>query len=483
MGGLTWNVDVDWDNNATIDGGDEAPYMVDINIKRGRRNMIRADGRGFEGIPAGVCKMTFDNTTGRFDPWNSDSALYPNIRRGRLLRVQATDNDTSTTTTEFTGFIRDIVPKEGKEPRVVITAYDGIQKLEAAKVTEYIRNDQNADDLFGYILTAVSWTGGASVENDDDAVPYWWPDTEKRAWEMLTEMAQAWMGVCFIAVNGQFWFYARQHSEAASATVTQSELLKTIQTPLPWDTVWNNIAVYANPRRVYSDQEIWRLTDIPLIPAGESRDYFCEYTYNGQAVPAQNVRDMVATDDYTFNAQENGGGADLTANLTPTLTKYGRFTYLVLENTGGTDGYVTLAKIRGDPLVKNATRIERNDTTSQTDYGTTSLVLDYDWLQNADNAEDFADFLKGVLSEPQPFPVVEVEARPSLQFGNELFDKWALTIAKKGIAGDFDIGGYEHQSLGEHCNACRSTFWLEPSLDDRYWILTAVVGTSTIVGF
>jgi hypothetical protein len=42
----------------------------------------------------------------------------------------------------------------------------------------------------------------------------------------------------------------------------------------------------------------------------------------------------VATTDYTANTQADGGGADLTADIDITITKFATATKLEVENTG-----------------------------------------------------------------------------------------------------------------------------------------------------
>lgn len=474
---LSWNFYVDWDNNDSFDDGDEKTYLRRLNIKRGRRQYINFDGSGYERVQMGEMLAELDNSTGRFNPWDSGGDLYPNVRPGRKCRV-AVDG-----TNLFTGYIQDIRPIAGRDERIQIRAVDGILKLQNTTITDQLRTSQEVDALFGFILTAISWGDGSNIDTDDDVVPYWWPVQGKSAWDQLNDLAQAWMGTCFINADGEFNFYARQHSAAASATVTQSELLKDIALNQPWETIRNYITVFAKPRRDYGEQEIYRLVDTPLVEAGETLELFADYYYDNAPVPADNVISPASTTDYTFNAQADGGGADLTADLSVTLTDYGTWAKLECENTGGTDGYITLLKIRGDALGETRTRIVREDSTSQSSYGVQKLTMDYNWLQSVDNAEDFADFLKAVLPDPNVFPVVHLESQPSYQFACDLFDKVALTIAAKDIDANFDVGWIEHQTLNETCQAVRTTWYLEPALDDEYWIFPAVVGVSTVLGF
>jgi len=67
-----------------------------ISITRGRQN---EHGE----ISASTCTLTLDNADGRFTPDRSASPYYPNVKKGRRLRVSVTDN--AVTYRRFTGYI------------------------------------------------------------------------------------------------------------------------------------------------------------------------------------------------------------------------------------------------------------------------------------------------------------------------------------------------------------------------------------------
>jgi len=143
-----------------------------------------------------------------------------------------------------------------------------------------------------------------------------------------------------------------------------------------------------------------------------------------------------------------------------------------------------LQKVRGDALTSQGTTLIREDAASQALYEKRDVTFDFPMLQVVSQATDYADFLVGALASPNPFPRVYVEARPSIQF-LDVLDKIELTLATKGIttARSFDIGGLEMQWLSTNGQAVRTTWYLEPALDDIYWIFTANLGVSTRFGF
>ena len=54
---LTWHVDVDWNNDGTLEA-DEAARLLGVNLTRGREHLLNANGNGFEPTRAGECTLT-----------------------------------------------------------------------------------------------------------------------------------------------------------------------------------------------------------------------------------------------------------------------------------------------------------------------------------------------------------------------------------------------------------------------------------------
>jgi len=60
---------------------DEAAYAIPpLQITRGRKDQ-------FETIQAGKLTLTLDNSTRRFDAWNASSAIYPNVKPRRRIKI------------------------------------------------------------------------------------------------------------------------------------------------------------------------------------------------------------------------------------------------------------------------------------------------------------------------------------------------------------------------------------------------------------
>lgn len=110
----------------------------------------------------------------------------------------------------------------------------------------------------------------------------------------------------------------------------------------------------------------------------------------------------VGTTDYTANAQEDGGGADLTANLTVTATYGSEAVEYILENTGGPALFVTKLQARGKGIydyqpVDNL----REDTDSQAIQGVIPLNVNFKYEANPLVAQSYAEILLSQYREPR----------------------------------------------------------------------------------
>lgn len=78
MPALAWDISIDWDGDGIFEVN-ESNLMTAIHIKRGRTRLLKSQGVGLENIPTGTASITLRNRDGRFDGWNQDSPLYPNV--------------------------------------------------------------------------------------------------------------------------------------------------------------------------------------------------------------------------------------------------------------------------------------------------------------------------------------------------------------------------------------------------------------------
>src|SRR6266542_4582746 len=106
---LAWDVSADWDEDGLFDAN-EANRLTGVSVTRGRTRLLQDSGEGFQSIQTGQAIVTLQNEDGRFDGWNVDSPLYPNVNYGRDVRLRVKDLETGTIHPLFRGLITNIVP-------------------------------------------------------------------------------------------------------------------------------------------------------------------------------------------------------------------------------------------------------------------------------------------------------------------------------------------------------------------------------------
>ena len=503
----TWTVGIDWTNDGTYT--DEASRVVSIHVRRGRDTRIgysQADDEagigwagGYEPVRQGVFYLTLSNHDGRYDPFNTDSELYGYLLPHRPFKMQVSDG--SKTWSVITGWVHDTRPQGGKGDYARIYGVDGIDWLENQRCPNLtIQTDYAVSDAIFALLDETGWPfvddagwiftgtlgtdplGGALFDDNGDTIPYWWSDHNQSVWGAIQEISNAWAGNAYVSADGTFGYEARQYGGTAKLLISQGVLLKDMELTQPVDEIRNSIRIYAQPRTYsLSLVELWRLSDIPYLAAGESMTIWAEYQQDLIPTPAYTVASPVSTTDYTANALESGLGADLTADMDVTFTNYTTEGSWLIENTGGTGFYITLAKLRGMPLVSQGrTSARATDATSITNYGQASFSVDSRWMQEIAEAEYHAQYAKIMMASPSKSVFVKVEERPDYQFEMDLFDIAELDIPAKGISGLYYLTFIEHYwKAGE---GCVTTWRYEPTPGERadFWLFTGTLGSDQL---
>lgn len=488
---LAWGVEVDWDGDYIFDGSNEAKYMVGIRGQRGRPRYVTRNGQGFEKVNTGRFYITLDNSTGRYDAWNTSSPLYPNVTYGRDVNIKVRSFATDTVYNVFRGLIEDIQPSNtlDGEKRVIITVVDGWQYLRNYTARYAIQQNITPDEAIGFILDSVSWPSrwGRNLDAVLDNIRYWWANGNKIAANEIDDVAESFLGYFFIDNTGRASYKSRSNVGTSFADLTSSVLLKDVTLPQPWDYSRNLTRIKVHPRTAAATGVIYQLVgNTPSVVPGAANalTLFGNYTYNNVAVPATNIVTPVATTDYTMNTASDGSGSNQTANCTVTITDFGDSVKFIITNNSGVTVYITKLQLRGDALYEpNVSDVIYQGT------GFSSLPrefkLDLLWQQDINVATDFSNIIGPYLDQLHPFPYVQLEGRPDEQFAPDLFDVVTLTLTNLGILGDsYRVAYIEHESVTENCQSIRTKFHLESYISaNEYWIWgTAQFDSTTIFG-
>ena len=484
---LLWSMEVDWDNDGVFDGQNEATYAYDFQSSRGRDYYIRPKADGFERMPIGEAVIRLYNDTGRYDPYNAAGALYGNLESGKKVQIKVKNGTAGENYPVFTGILDEIIPygRRGTVDLIIKGAWSFLQEADARAA---IQEDITADTAIGAILDYVAWPTiwGRALDIGLDNIDYWWSPKVKAKGE-IESLSEAGMGFVFVARDGKLIYYSRHNDAAIVMTLTEDKLLKDISISQPGKFTRNIVGIQAYPKVLQALQVIWTLNEISLIGAGDSYEVWSYYTYDGNNVPAIDVVTPASGTDYTGNAQEDGGGADYTANLTRTFTDFGETSVTTIKNGDASPpAYLTLLQIRGKP-------VESPDVAEKVGTGAGYLTnpkafnLDLPWLQDTNVAQDLATFLAGFMLANPIFPKGFVEDRPTIQFALELFDKVTLDLTTWGIDEAFQVSKIKHKWLDKSGQYVRTEFKFEPTYavgGGDFWRLGVdLLGVGTVMGW
>ncbi|RJP53630.1 MAG: hypothetical protein C4583_04390 [Anaerolineaceae bacterium] len=476
---LAWGLDIDWDNDGKWSGDNDAWKLSALSIERGRKFWVKASGNGFETQEIGRLDGLWENNDGRYDPYNTLSPLYPNIEPGRLFRLRVR-TPAGNIYHVMTGMISDIRPDSSRAKRARVTGEDGIRFLRQ-NVSIAVQEGYRTDEAITDMLASIGWpaTWGSDLDIGVDVRPYWWVDG-RSAYSEIFDLVNSELGQFYLAADGKATFRNRNAAESSAAALDGTNFRAGIEVARPWEIVRNAVRVWVRPRVLVSAVEIWRYQEFPALAAGATLEIWADFTYNNNSVPAKTVTTPAATTDYTANSQSDGLGTDLTADISITMTTFGKSAKLEIKNNGAGTAYLTLMKLRGDVIDSpNATYQEKSSGTSINQ----TFTLDLPWIQSTTVAVAFVDFLLLYLSG-RAFVRVKLVNQPDVQFGMDLNSLVDVSVADLGIAGTYRIAWIKHRWLNRTGYLVETEWLLEPhlSLSGSYWTFPTEIGVSSTYG-
>lgn len=486
---LAWDISIDWDGDRLFEVN-ESEHLDSIGITRGRKMVLGNLGAGYQKIQTGRGSIVLNNGDGRFDGWNTASPLYPNVSYGKDVRVRVRDlNGSADPYPLMRGFITDLSPSGyGSDAKVTITISDGLEYLRNNAARVSLQEGITPEAAIGLVLDSVKWPGawGRSLAPSSDLIDYWWASGDRKAIHEIDDLAQSFLGYFFVSADGEAVYIPRTDVASSVYDYDQSILLKDIGNPQAYDISRNLVRLKVHPRTQADNGIIWQLvgTQPSVVPgSSNSLELFADYTYNNQRVPAKNV----TLGAYALNTQADGGGSDMTASCSVTLTDFGDAGKVKVVNNSGVLVYIIQLEIEGEAIYEQNTADITYPKDSSTITNPRELSIDLPWQQDLNTTRDIADVLGPYYTALHPMPSLPIEARPAAQFTPDLFDPVTATISKLGVSGvAFRVGGIEHKSIAPGCQALLTRLYLEPyvsAADFWIWDTASVWDTSTVFGW
>lgn len=482
---LSWTVNFDWTTSGTFDARNDANRMIDYKLVRGRQQFIRTDGNGLQSVSPGVLAITLDNHDGTYDPYNTSSPLYPNVRPGKYVRVKVSDG--VNTYNRFCGQVDSIdMIGDVNNQRVIITAYDGLKHLQNTKIstaviyifTDFLGTVVYRKEAVDEILTEAKWPsiygtsslGDGYVPPTDSGLGYvcFWAN-EESAYDTMRNLVDAEAGLFCARADGSFMFRSRSTTATPGFGIDQTVMRKGISMTWPYKLERNYCKVYVYDKKQpeTSAVKLWKLNDVPRIEPTGSLTIWGRYTYNGKSALGYNMVPPADTTDFKMNSKADGSGGDRTSRWDVTTTYFGEASKNVITadpvNPPAAANYCILLRNRGQPIVSDESSYQIYDYS-----GTAArrvLTIDNPYIQRTADASVFDTFMSQLTSSTLRFPIFQMESQPDYQFGFDLFDKLHLDIPKLGVDGDFLVGGIEEDWITDNGQAVLTTVYTEPDFD------------------
>lgn len=466
-----FGLSVDWAQNGFFSGRNEARFLDDFVVRRGRKHYIRSDGEGFEQEDVGTITATISDPEQDFMPFNISSPLYGLIASNRRMQFNVV-TPAGVKHDLIRGNVSRIIPMDGVIPKVRIEAQDGWSLLRGQKknITVALQEDVYADEIVPLILEKAGWPAewGHDLNTGLDIQPYWWVD-KKSAAEAIFDVIHSELGRAFIKSNGAMAFRNRYFIEDPVLTITDSDYIyDSFDVIVPWEIQRNLVSVIVRPRTLKPEQDLWSLPQVVPINNGQTYDFYPEYTYNNQVVPAKDVVTPVATTDYTANTLEDGTGTDLTSGLVVTKESLGNQSKISVLDNSGLNGFLTMLKIRGKPISNDASVPLRASNVAANE-DVLDFTLDLPWIQNVQRADAFDDFMLEFLSTPKQYITLTLKPNVEAQFALDLGRYVRVNSTKHGINANYSIAYIEHSHKRRDKYTLTKLF-LEPLPDiASYW--------------
>lgn len=459
-----YGLQVDWDSSGLFDGSNEGGRLVDLSVEHGRKYTIDVNGESFEEEETGRFDATLLDDARRYDPYNTDSPLFGKLTGGKIFKsIVRTPGDVIYPL--MAGILDEPVSYDRNGQAMArLTGSDGWAFLrdQSSAVTVPLQESIYADDAMRLVLAKAGWPSlwGADLDSGVDAHQYFWVDARSPA-RVIHELAHNELGTVAMAANGSLKFRSRNYPITEKMTLTGDDILKNgIRRLTPSEAIRNLVQVRTSPRTELATQEVWRLPGTLTVAAGETiDDIWADFKYNDVSVPVRLPVTPVATTDYLANSSSDGSGANLTADISLTMTAFATRAQLSITNNGAGTAIITMLKVRGNPLATTTTAsFNYSDAASIRQFGPRPFMLQIE--QNLNVARAYRDLLGIYLAQARNYLVVDLLPAPDTQFRLDLCD--VIRMQLTGLNQLFRVIRISHKFHDPSGIVVNTQIYLEP---------------------
>lgn len=443
---------VDWNNDGDFGDANEdvSAVVYEASWRRGR-STVRED------FAIGTAVVVLDNQSLTYNPFDSGSAIYPNMVPGRRCKIELVHD--SVTYPAFYGRISEVretfLPTGA--PAVTLALEDEFGRMSrssfrsnAAWAGSSVLIDTLLNQATIGILRDYGYGSGQfTTEGAEQRLTKGFTfegGSHLEALKLATKQELG--GAFFIAADGKPTFYNRAHNSAAALHATWTnpsmESLAVRQ-----EEFYDRVTVKRAGLEIGTETEaIFNLFPTGRVLAPGSTDPL--NTFDGEyIVSAKDVIEPVAGTDYTANTLADGTGEDVTNQVSVSAwTSFGGGFQITLDNASGAAAYLTLFQVRGTPIRQSDE--SREITVSDSGAPVTNQTLRDEFVFN-DDADAIRGYAKFQLLAGTQFYPRHVRVFKSPTDDTEAVEVLGLELLKRvrivnttdawasGIADDFLI--------------------------------------------
>ena len=473
--GISYSINFMW-GSTNYSSYNEAQRMTRFTVDRGRREVF---GNRINSYDIGELRIVVDNYDGRYDPWNTDSDIYGDIKPGVKMRFTA--NYDGTLYTFFAGQLSD-VKVNGYKNTAILICEDGWRNLRDNDLSVALTTDTTFDNAISGALSSTSYTypWETDISSSTNIPTYHWYDMGSIK-GYIEEIAYGSLGMAWIKANGEFGFRTLSDGDTSVTTISEDEVLRNVYLPMPWDNYYSDIILNGYQLYVGEPQsQYWYNYETSYRLSGNDNPPLNIETFNIE-YDIDNPYPEVSTSNanITVTVEDSTGGAVGSTGCDYYYEKIGSTSCnLRVENL--TTDYIWF---KGTSYPYNSTDIapifsNANDwtfETTDTSIYNNELEIDSSWLTSAPTTmtgytedytriQDAGNTLLNYLTTLRAYPVLQLKGRYAKQFLVDLEDKITLAFDNLNISGDYRISAISHESISTPQDVV-TTFYLYPVME------------------
>jgi hypothetical protein len=444
---------IDWAGNGTFtDPGDDVTpddLSGGITITYGRDQARQLS-------PGAAGSMTFavNNSSRKYSPENSASALYGNLDPARNAQAKVVFQ--GSTTYLFTGRIDDFDVRADFGDRTVSFSFlDSLALMNGIKLSTPLYQTIRTGEAVNVILDAIGWTGPRDIDAGATVIPFWWLEGTD-AFTALQDLVKSEgpPSIAYQAPDGTFIFRDRHHrlmrsqsrtsqarfaaparGDCSSPAVTGLSFIEPFTYSNGWKDIVNSVSFDVDVRQPDLElSAVWSSSDTISLANGESR----VIDVSG-GDPFMNAVTPVVGTDFTLS-----GAGTVLVQLDRTS---GASATIVLTAVGGAVQVLSLQLRAQAVRIVNTVKVTLQDGVSIGEHGRKDYPDSAPWAGTND-AYALATLIIQRYSERLPTVLLSVAAKDPQHWqhivGRTIGDRIAIQHNELGMNADFFIESITH---------------------------------------